>query len=114
MKNLLKKILILLLIIAPFSILKAQQYTQSYNSSTYIAIYPNPTTQPNFYVKTSEIITKIEVIDLAGNKIYTKDFYDTYSEIMRINLPTKTKKGLYLVKIFFDNHTSVIRKLIYK
>ncbi len=98
-----------------FMNLSAQEFSmEPLVSSSYVAIYPNPTHQPYFFIKTSQIITKVEIIDLVGNKIYYKNFNSYYSETTKIVLPNRTKRGLYLVKIYFDDNTSVIRKLIYK
>ncbi len=87
---------------------------QPINSNNFVAIFPNPTSNPFFYVKTQQILTRIEVIDLAGNTVYLQNLGGYYSEKMKIQLPNNTKKGLYLVKLYFDDNSTVIKKLIYR
>lgn len=76
-------------------------------------IYPNPITDFKFSVKSEQVISKIEVINLIGKCIenYYNENYS--SEDIFINLNT-CDKGMYLVKITFDDDEYIIKKLLVK
>ncbi len=76
-------------------------------------IYPNPIQSPVFKIKANAFITHVDVVNMVGKKIFEKD-YNTYSdEELTIQLPN-CDKGIYLVKITFDNNETIIKKLLYQ
>lgn len=87
---------------------------QFQNSNEHEAlIYPNPITNLNFKVKSYSVITDLVVTDMLGKNIVNKHI-DSYSnqEIM-VNLP-HCEKGIYFVKITFDDGEQIIKKLLYQ
>ncbi len=84
------------------------------NSTVHDAVIsPVPMTTPRFYVKSDQLITKIEVIDLLGKTIYIMRPHNYTFEPIEVNLPP-CKKGIYFVKITFDDNTYIIKKTIYR
>ncbi len=76
-------------------------------------IYPNPIQSPVFKIKSNAFITHVEVVNMVGKKIFEND-YNTYSDDeLTIQLPN-CDKGIYLVKITFDNNETIIKKLLYQ
>ncbi len=87
---------------------------QLQNSNQHEAlIYPNPTYDQNFKVKSSSVILNIEIVNMLGKSIYQKPIrgYD-FSELT-IRMP-ECDKGVYLVKITFDDNETIIKKLLYR
>jgi len=86
---------------------------QYQNSTIYDAVIsPVPMTVPHFFVKSEQLITKIEVIDILGKTIFTLTPHYTFGPI-EVHLPP-CKKGVYFVKITFDDNKYIIKKTIYK
>ena len=84
------------------------------NSTVHDAIIsPVPMSIPQFYVKSNQLITRIEVIDILGKTIYIKHPHNYTFEPIEVNLPP-CKKGIYFVKITFDDNTYIIKKTIYR
>ncbi len=87
---------------------------QYQNSSVHEAIIsPVPMSEPHFFVKSNQLITKIEVIDLLGKTIYKQKPHNYSYDPIEVNLPP-CKKGIYFVKITFDDNTYIIKKTIYR
>ena len=76
-------------------------------------IYPNPMTEPVFNITSSSVITKVEILNMLGKEILNIDYNDSYEKTHVIKLPDD-KKGIYLVKITFDNNETIIKKLLYQ
>jgi len=87
---------------------------QLQNSNIHQAvIYPNPVLDYKFKVKSEQIIFKIEVINVIGKTIekYVNTSYS--SDDIFVDLQN-CEKGMYLIKITFDDDEYIIKKLLIK
>jgi hypothetical protein len=77
------------------------------------SIYPNPLIGDKFSVKAESNIKKVEVVNVIGkviNRTENEDF-----EIREIQVYIgKCEKGMYFVKITFEDNKSIIKKLLVK
>lgn len=87
---------------------------QMQNSDIHEAvIYPNPVTDAKFKVKSEQIVYSVEVVNVIGKSIQ-KQYNESFStEDILINIG-ECEKGMYLVKITFDDESYVIKKLLVK
>ncbi|MBN2892657.1 MAG: T9SS type A sorting domain-containing protein [Bacteroidales bacterium] len=76
-------------------------------------IYPNPIQNLNFKVKSYSIITDVVVMDMVGKFITSKHLDSYANEEIMINMP-HCEKGVYMVKITFDDGETIIKKLLYQ
>ena len=87
---------------------------QFQNSNSHEAmIYPNPIQKLDFKVKSYSIMTDIIVMDMLGKSIADVHLDSYANEEVIINLP-HCDKGVYLVKITFDDGETIIKKLLYQ
>ena len=70
-------------------------------------IYPNPSASNNITIKNDSLITKIEIFDILGKSVLTKEYND-YS--INLILDHSFKTGSYIIKI----NDECTRKFIYK
>ena len=68
------------------------------------SIYPNPTANGNFSIKSQTAIQEVTAFDILGKQIDVEKNNDSY----KINAST----GIYTIKIIDDNGNSQIKKLI--
>lgn len=113
-----KLLLSIIIFIFTFSYVNAQStrldFTMQMQNTTHDAkIYPNPITEPFFNISSESIISKVIVLDLLGKQIISVDYGYEYKKTHSIKLPI-TKKGVYLVKIVFDDNKYIIKKLLYQ
>ena len=74
-----------------------------------IGIYPNPS-NGIFSVQLGEVIPKnIEIFDLTGKTIYTKNEFDNNKEVV-LNL-SSISNGIYFIKIATETQ-SLVKKMI--
>lgn len=124
--NYLKKDLIMkkfILFIAVVGLSIASSYAQSsqldfsvqYKNTNQnnIVIYPNPISEPIFNVKSNSLITQISVVDMLGKNVFFKEYAAYANDDITIRL-SRCVKGVYLVKIKFDDNQTVIKKLFYQ
>ncbi len=112
-----KKILtvIILTLSLTFAFSQNSYSIQYQNSNRHEAIIsPVPMTTPIFYVRSNQLITKVEVINILGKTVYVKKIRNYTFEPIEINLPNSLDKGIYFVRITFDDNTFIIKKTIYK
>jgi len=76
-------------------------------------IYPNPTSDLAFKLKSSSIITNIQVVNMIGSKLVQKDITNYTFDEISVRMP-ECDKGVYLVKITFDDNDTIIKKLLYR
>ncbi len=76
-------------------------------------IYPNPITDLNFKVKSSSVIIDIEVMNMLGKSVYHDKINNYTFDEISVRLP-ECDKGVYLVKITFDDNEYIIKKLLYQ
>ena len=76
-------------------------------------IYPNPLSGEKFIVKSASKIKKVEVVNVIGKSI-NRTVNDNYAlHELRIYIGN-CDKGIYLVKVSFDDNKSIIKKLLVK
>lgn len=71
-------------------------------------VYPNPTSGA-FVVEAAERINRVEVYNMVGQVVYSNTSFN--SDKANVHLNTKNK-GLHIVKIYFDNDSIAIQKLL--
>jgi hypothetical protein len=70
-------------------------------------LYPNPTNE-EFIVEATDAITKVELTDILGRTIQTKNI-----QSMKYHFHCRElADGIYLVKLNFKNNTTLTQKLI--
>lgn len=74
-------------------------------SNDNIKIYPNPVTD-RLYFSNNELIKNISIFDLNGKQVLNKNIDFQYVDISTL------KSGVYLVKIFLNNSSTYISKII--
>lgn len=96
----------------------AQSLFSSYNNMNNVVsheavIYPNPVTDLNFKVKSDDLIVSVEVINVIGRTINQQlNEYRSFDDLhIKLN---ECEKGMYLVKITFDDNKSIIKKMLIK
>jgi hypothetical protein len=75
-----------------------------------IIILPNPVTNDQFTVKSSEPISSVEVFSIVGQSVYFREYANQQKEerVILNNLPP----GVYLVKVTFSDNQSEIKRVI--
>ncbi len=95
---------------------KAQNFSvQSYNlsASHEVVLYPNPVTENFFKVKSNDIVKQVEVINVIGQRIHQTKNESLSDADLLIHL-NNCEKGMYLVKVTFEDDKSIIKKLLVK
>lgn len=77
-----------------------------------IVIYPNPAVGDFIHIK-GENIQSVEIMNIIGQKIYTKKLKDHHTEELDIAVDDY-EKGLYLVKITLPDKQVAIQKILVK
>ncbi len=115
-----KKIILLIVLISSFAVFSNAQSTQLDFSVQYkntnqhsIIIYPNPINQPIFNVKSNSLITKISIINMVGKIIFFKQYSSYAYNDITVRFP-QCNRGVYLIKITFDDNETIIKKLFYQ
>ncbi len=86
----------------------------SYNEEVREAlIYPNPLTGEKFIVKSETAISKVEVVNVIG-KVINRTENPNFQLKEVIVLIGKCEKGIYFVKITFDDKKTIVKKLLVK
>ena len=79
-----------------------------------ISLFPNPSFDGNFTIKSSDAISSIEVLNVIGRSLYKKNNENeaTYEHYIQLD---NYDNGLYLIKIaHISNPDVVIKKLLLK
>jgi len=78
-----------------------------------VLIYPNPVTNNKFFVKSEQLIKKVEVLNVLGQNIktVTNETNIPYNILVEIG---NIKKGMYMVQVTFDTGEKLINKIIVK
>lgn len=115
-----KKIILFIAVVSLSFVYSYAQSTQLDFSVQYkntnqknIVIYPNPINEPIFNVKSNSLITQISVVDMLGKSVYFKKYASYADNDITVRL-SRCVKGVYLVKIKFDDNQTVIKKLFYQ
>ncbi|MCD6557037.1 MAG: T9SS type A sorting domain-containing protein [Bacteroidales bacterium] len=78
-----------------------------------VLIYPNPVTNNKFFVKSEQLIKKVEVMNILGQNIktVTNETNVPYNILVEIG---NIKKGMYMVQVTLDTGEKLINKIIVK
>ena len=78
-----------------------------------VLIYPNPVTNNKFFVKSEQLIKKIEVLNVLGQSIktITNETNVPYNILVEIG---SIKKGMYMVQVTLSKGEKIINKIIVK
>jgi hypothetical protein len=76
-------------------------------------IYPNPVTDNNFYVKSDNVIKKVEVINVIGQIVKTVNNETNlpYNIFVQFN---GCEPGMYMVRITSADNKKIIKKVLIK
>ncbi len=117
MKKLITSLSILTIFILSIISFNAQAQNSNFsmelqNSSVHNAvIYPNPVIDYKFNIQSNQIISEIEVLNVIGKTIVTQVNENFSTDDLTVNLP-QCEKGMYIVKIIFNDETHIIKKLL--
>jgi hypothetical protein len=75
------------------------------NNLEYFKVYPNPTSN-KLYLNSKKAIKKISLFNIVGEKILSFN-----SDQKEINI-SNFSRGIYLLRIQFEDHKSVVKKII--
>lgn len=77
-----------------------------------VEIYPNPLTEGRLTVKANEQIHSIQVLNITGETILNTEYQPgTNSVVLELN---QAEKGLYLVRVSFNNKVIHTEKIMVK
>ncbi len=75
-----------------------------------VYFFPNPVINDHFLVKASRVIKEVEVYNISGQMVYSAVNSPVYGEkLVTLNNP---QKGIYVVKVIFDNNNYEVRKIV--
>lgn len=80
----------------------------SLSPSEQLELYPNPVTDALIIDNAKRIIKEVKIYDVSGKEVKRKMIQDTKTTVNTMNLP----KGLYMLKIIFDNQSCCFKKII--
>lgn len=87
--------------------------TTRINAKTYnLKIFPNPIVNDQFTVKSSKKISSIEILNVIGQTILKKENVSKDGDISIVL--NKPEKGIYFVKIIFENKKTLVQKVLIK
>jgi hypothetical protein len=73
-------------------------------------LFPNPVKNSTFTVKANGMISKVEVINVIGQTIFSEE-NSVVSGEMKVNT-NDFSDGLYMVRIIFDDNSEVLKKIV--
>jgi len=77
-----------------------------------VEIYPNPLTEGRLTIKTDDQILSIQVLNITGKMVFNEDYQPgTYSAVLELS---KLEKGLYLIRISFNDKEIHTEKVMVK
>ena len=81
---------------------------QNVNNEIHLNIYPNPTTS-SFTINTSKPVNQIEIRDIKGTLLYTKNYNNSNLDIYPIQIE---QRGMMIINVFFEDGINIARKII--
>lgn len=74
--------------------------------------FPNPVTSENLTIVASEVISSVEVYNVVGQKVLAIENSEAKG---KMKVSTKNlQTGMYMVRVLFDDNTTLTRKVIIK
>ncbi len=117
MKKIIITILGILILTLAFNTIASSQNIalRNFNSmkSYDVNLYPNPVTEDKFKVESEDLIKVVEVINVIGQIIHKQENEISSTDAIVVRL-SNCEKGMYLVKVTFDDEKSIIKKLLVK
>ncbi len=83
------------------------------NKQDKVLVYPNPLNGEKFIVKSEAVISKVEVVNVIG-KLISRTENNNFSIKEVPVFVGRCEKGMYFVKVTFENNKSTIKKLLVK
>jgi len=74
-----------------------------------ISLYPNPT-RDILHIRTDELISRVELSDVLGNKVHSSDVYKT-SDVLKLNVEN-LPAGMYFLKLYTASGEVLVEKVI--
>ena len=78
-----------------------------------VVIYPNPVIDEKFFVKSDNVIKSVEVLNVIGQTIKKVNNKTGLPYNIFVQLPD-CEKGMYMVRITFENNDTLIKKILIK
>ena len=72
-------------------------------------MFPNPLNGAELHIRASQNIKSVEVVNILGQNIFAEN--NMFTKRVSIN-SSDFEKGVYLVRINFENGKSAVRKLL--
>ncbi len=93
----------------------ADKFTTSVQEDLHeVMMYPNPVLAHNFFVKSETgVITSVEVVNVIGQRVKKIVNQTGVPYSIFVQLPD-TEKGIFFVRVTFDDEKSMIRKILVK
>jgi hypothetical protein len=76
-------------------------------------IYPNPLAGEKFLIKSESGIKKVEIVNMIGKVINRTENVNLELQEIQVYIG-KCEKGMYFVKVTFEDNISIIKKLLVK
>jgi hypothetical protein len=79
------------------------------NGNSFV-IYPNPASGPDITIDASDEISRVEIFNLVGQAIVRQDA-EKGVQVMEVGIP-EDQEGIFMVRILFEDNTTVTQKLV--
>ncbi len=97
---------------AGYSGIPADNILSSEQSELNVSIYPNPFTGNYLTIEANRNFQSIEILDIVGKVIYFEEFESLITKAS-VNL-NNIDRGMYIVRLKFDDKTFYTEKIIVK
>lgn len=78
-------------------------------SQVQVNVFPNPVTNQNLFVNAERPIISAEITNLLGQQVYNEIFENKATSLnLQLN---ENLKGVYFLKLYFDNNVSAVKKI---
>jgi hypothetical protein len=91
----------------------SQDFSYLENKQDKVLVYPNPCTVQKFIVKSEAVISKVEVVNVIGKVINRTENNNFSTKEVPVFIGS-CEKGMYFVKVTFENKELIIKKLLVK
>ncbi len=91
----------------------SQDLSSFENNQDKVLVYPNPVSGQKFIVKSEAVISKVEVVNVIGKVINRTENNNFRIKEVPVFIG-RCEKGMYFVKVTFENKELIIKKLLVK
>lgn len=113
MKEIKKAIFLIFLSLVAFGGYGQDDISYLQNKENKALVYPNPLVEQKFIVRSETVITKVEVVNVIG-KVISRTENDNFNLREIQVFVGECEKGMYFVKVTFEDKKSIIKKLLVK